>query len=198
MQWVTDLVEASQAQLNNLLTSRGPIDAAKDFLTESVAQRIRDEACAQAYQLLAQAHRSVIRTIIWQNALLIISILPVYILHSAIPFYAAYAFVASYSICAVAKTWPFVLRLLRSRSVTHTLSTEVQNAINKELTQRQLHERKAVEWLAGDLKKIADDVARKLRPDVMAAVSNMAITLLLAFIAFRLFAIPLLEHRALQ
>lgn len=41
------------------------------------------------------------------------------------------------------------------------------------------------------------DVARKLRRDVLATVVNMAFTLFMAFVAFQLFALPLLEHKAL-
>lgn len=197
MTWFNKLVDAASAQLSALLPSN-PVNAAVEYMSEAVAQKIRDEACAKAYALLAQAHRSVITTIVWQNALLLLSLVPVYILHSPVPFYLAYAVVAGHSLYTLAKSWPLLKQLGKTRSVTQTLSAEVLSAINAELTQREFYERKAVEWLAPDLKKIADDVARKLKPDVIAAVSNMAITLFLAFVAFRLFVIPMLEQRALQ
>lgn len=62
---------------------------------------------------------------------------------------------------------------------------------------REFYERKAVEWLGPDLEKLSEEVASKLRPDVVAAGVNIAFTLCMAFIAFRVFAIPLLEARAL-
>lgn len=198
MDWLNTVVGAAKSGLTRYFPALGAVDAAREFIEETVAQRIRDEACAKGYALLSQTHRSVLTTIAWQNAALLFSLLPVYFLHSAWPFYIAYAGVASYTIYSVAKAWPLVLRLIKTRSVTQTLSREVLSAIESELTQRQFVERKAVEWLGPDLKKIADDVARKLKPDVMTGVANMGITLLLAFVAFRLFAIPLLEHKALS
>jgi hypothetical protein len=197
MTWFDKLVTTATEQLSALLPAN-PVNAAVEFMSEAVAQKIRDEACAKAYALLAKAHRSVITTIVWQNTLLLLSLLPVYFLHSPVPFYLAYAVVAGYSVYSVVGHWPLVKRLATTRSVTQTLSAEVLNALNKELNQREFYERKAIEWLGADLKKIADDVARKLKPDVVAAVSNMAITLFLAFVAFRLFVIPMLEQRALQ
>lgn len=198
MDWFGRAVGAGKAALTQFFPSLGAVDAARDFISESVAQRIRDEACTKAYALLAQTHRSVLTTIVWQNAALLASLMPVYFLHSAWPFYIAYAGVAGYSAYSVWNMWPLVKRLAKTRSITQTLSQEVLSAIEAELTQRQFIERKAVEWLGPDLKNIADDIARKLKPDVMTAVANMGITLLLAFVAFRLFAIPLLEHRALS
>lgn len=197
MTWFNNLVDTAREHLGALIPGN-PVNAAVEFMSEAVAQKIRDEACAKAYTLLAQAHRKVITTIIWQNALLLASLVPVYLVHSPIPFYLAYAVVAGHSLYTLAQSRHLVVRLAKTRSVTQTLSAEVLDAINKELTQREFYERKAVEWLGADLKKIADDVARKLKPDVIAAVSNMAITLFLAFVAFRLFVIPMLEQRALQ
>ena len=167
-------------------------------MSEAVANRIKDEARSKAYELLAQSHRSVIYTIVAQNAGLMLSLVPVYYLHSPIPFYLVYAAVACYSVYTVAKAWPLILRFLRTRSITGAISLEVLDAIKIELTQRDFIERKAVEWVGPDLKKVSDEVARQIRPDIAAAFVNMALTLLLAFIAFRLFAIPMLEHRALM
>lgn len=198
MSWLDSALETVKSKIKKYLPETNPIDAAKDFMSEAVAQRIREEACTRGYTLLAEAHRNVVVTIVWQNSLLLLSLLPVYFLHSAIPFYVAYAVVAGYSLYTIVKAWPWVRQLFKTRSITQTLSAEVLVAINTELTQRQYYERKAVEWLCADLKKIADDVARKLKPDVIAAATNMAITLLLAFVAFRLFVIPLLEQRALH
>ena len=200
MSWLNKFIDtdAIAQRIISLLPTKGPVDVAREFMSEAVAERIRGEACTKAYELLAKAHREVIRTIIWQNALLLVSLLPVYMLHSPWPFYVAYAAVAGYSIYAVGRYWPQLVRLVKARSITGALAAEVQAAMETELTQRQFYERKAVEWLGPDLKRIADDVAKKLKPDVVAAASNMAITLFLAFIAFRLFVIPLLEHRAMQ
>jgi hypothetical protein len=173
------------------------VTTAKELMSEAVANRIKDEARSKAYELLAQSHRSVIYTIVAQNAGLMLSLVPVYYLHSAIPFYVVYALVAAYSAYTVVQAWPLVMLVLRTRSITESISLEVLDAIKIELTQRDFIERKAVEWVGPDLKKVSDDVARQLKPDVVAAFVNMALTLLLAFVAFRLFAIPMLEHRAL-
>lgn len=197
MEWFNRLVDTAKTGIAKAFPAFGALDAAREFISESVAQRIRDEACTKGYALLAQTHRSVLNTIVWQNAALLGSLLPVYFLQSAIPFYVAYTGVAGYSLYSVVSMWPLVKRLLKTKSITETLSLEVLAAIETELTQRQFYERKAVEWLGPDLKVISDDVAKKLKPDVLTAVANMAITLLLAFVAFRLFAIPLLEHKAL-
>ncbi len=202
MAWYEKLIDAAKDGLTAYFPALGAVEAARDFISEAVAQKIRDEACQKAYALLAQTHHRVVRTILWQNATLLLSLLPVYLLQSALPFYVAYAGVAGYTLYSLAKAWPLVARLtarlVRTRSITQTLSHEVLDAINEELTLRQFIERKAVDWLGPDLKKLSDDIARKLKPDVLAAVGNMALTLLLAFVAFRLFAIPLLEHRALH
>jgi hypothetical protein len=197
MEWWDKMVTAAREGLSKVIPSLNPVDAARDYISEAVAQRIREEACAKAYALLAQTHRNVVTTIVWQNAVLLLSLLPVYLTHSPLPFYIAYIGVAGYTCYSVAKSWPLVKRIIRTRSVTETLSLEVLAAIETELTTRQFIERKAVEWLGPDLRKLSDEVAKKLRPDILAAVGNMAITLLLAFVAFRLFAIPALEHRAL-
>lgn len=195
--WTGRLVSAAKTQLTSMFPALGAVDAAKDFISEAVAQRIRDEAVAKAQALMAQAHHDVIRNIAWQNGLLFLSILPVYLLHSAVPFYVAYACVAGYTAFSVYQSRGLVLRLVCTRSVTETLALEVRDAIEQELTQRQFYERKVVEWLGPDLTKLSNDVARKLRRDVLAAVGNMAFTLFMAFVAFRLFALPLLEHKAL-
>jgi hypothetical protein len=195
--WAGRLFDAAKSQMTSLFPALGAVDAAKDFISEAVAQRIRDEACAKAQALLTKAHHDVLRNIAWQNGLLLLSIMPVYVLHSAAPFYVAYACVAGYTAFSVFQSRRLVLRLLRTRSVTQTLALEVREAIEQELTQRQFYERKAVEWLGPDLTKLSADVARKLRGDVLAAVTNMGFTLFMAFVAFRVFAIPLLEQKAL-
>lgn len=197
MSWIAKISTYVKPALTSIFPAFAAVDVAREFISEQVAQRIRELAYAKAYELLAQSHRGVVTTIVWQNALLLLSLVPVYWLHSAIPFYVAYVCVAGYSLYSVIQVWPLVARLFKTRSITGTLSHEVLMAINTELTQRQFYERKAVEWLGPDLKKIADEIARKLKPDVVAAIGNMTCTLLLAFVAFRLFAIPLLEHRAL-
>lgn len=196
--WGTRLFNAAKSGLMSVFPALGAVDAAKDFISEAVAQRIRDEACAKAQALLTQAHRDVIHNIAWQNGLLLLSMLPVYLLRSPAPFYVAYACVAGYSAYSVFQSRALIGKLLRTRSLTQTLALEVREAVELELTQRQFYERKVVEWLGPDLDRLSHDVALKLRPDVRAAVVNMAFTLLMAFIAFRLFAIPLLEHKALM
>ncbi|KVP17084.1 hypothetical protein WJ84_02065 [Burkholderia ubonensis] len=188
---------AAKSTLSSMFPAFGAVDAAREFISEAVAQRIRDESCTKAHALMAAAHRQVLFNIMWQNGLLMLSLIPVYFLHEPWPFYVAYTCVAGYTLYSVIQSRALIQRLCRTRSVTQTLALEVREAIETELTQRQFIERKAVEWLGPDLKQLSEDVARKLKPDVMAAAFNMAFTLLMAFIAFRLFAIPLLEHQAL-
>lgn len=197
MSWLSSALHSTKDALRHLVPFLSPYDTARDYISEQLAQRIHEEASARAYQLLAQSHRSVLLTVVWQNLLLLASLPFVYWLHSAWPFYVAYGIVAGYSVYTLYLALPMLRRLVRTRSVTQTLSHEVLNAIKIELTQRQFYERKVMEWLGPDLKSIADEVAKKLRPDVIAMCANLAGTLVLAFVAFRLFAIPLLEQKAL-
>jgi hypothetical protein len=198
MSWLESLATSARKGLGNIFPAFGVVDAAREFLSETVAEQVRQAACTKAYEVLAQTHRSVLTTVIWQNALLLASLVPVYFAQSALPFYLAYAVVFAYSAYAVIKARHLIVRLVSTRSVEQTLAAEVLEAMKRELTLRQFYQRKVVEWLGPDLRTIADDVARKLKPDVVAAVLNMAATLVLAFVAFRLFAIPLLEHKLLR
>lgn len=198
MTWITQMFENAREQLSSLLPDTNPVDMAKDFVVEAVAQRIREEASAKAKSLLAKAHRSVLRTICIQNGALLLSIALVYLYHSPIPFYLAYVAVSLHSAYNVWTSLPLVSKMVLTWSITQTISGEVHSAINAELMQRQLYERKAMEWLGPDLRKIADEVARKLRPDVLAAFTSMAITLLASIIMFRLYMLPYLEQRALM
>jgi hypothetical protein len=198
MSWLDTLTVSVRKGLIGVFPALGAVDAAREFISDAVATRVREEACAKAYELLAQTHRDVLVTVLWQNALLLASLVPVYYWHSAVPFYVAYAIVLGYSTFTVVKARHLIKRLLSTRSIHRTLAEEVLAAMEKEITQRQLYQRKVVEWLGPDLRTIADGIARKLKPDVVAAVLNMTATLLLAFVAFRLFAIPLLELRALH
>lgn len=195
--WYDKLVNTAKATLISAFPVLGAVNVAKDFISEQLAERIRAEAHTKAQAILSQVHRDTLRTIAWQNGALLLSIVPVYFLHSPWPFYLAYACVASYTVYSIWQERQLLLRLCGTRSVTQTVSTVVREAIELELTKRQFIERKAVEWLGPDLQTISDDVARRLKPDVIATVINMAFTLLLAFLAFRVYAIPLLEHKAL-
>jgi hypothetical protein len=188
----------AKTALTSIFPALGAVDAAREFISDAVAQKIRDEACVKAQALIAQAHRKVIFSIVWQNGLLMLSMVPVYFLRAQWPFYVAYACVFGYSAWSAYEYRGIIWRLCKTRSVTQTLALEVRGAIETELTSRQFYERKAVEWLGPDMKRLADDVARKLKPDVLMAGFNMGFTLLTAFLAFRVFVIPLLEHRALM
>ena len=195
--WSSRLIDSARSTLSSIFPAFGAVDAAREFISDAVAQRIRDLACEKAHSMMADAHRSVIFNIIWQNALLMFSMVPVYFLHSPVPFYVAYVCVLSYTLYSTFQYRKVIFALCRTRSILKTLSLEIRAAIETELTQRQLYERKAVEWLGPDLQRLSDDVARKLKPDVVVAIFNMAFTLFTAFLAFRVFVIPLLEHRAL-
>ncbi|PRC94823.1 hypothetical protein [Solimicrobium silvestre] len=173
------------------------LDAPKKAISDSIAAKIKLEATMRAYQILAGAHRSLINTILWQNALLLFSILPVYFLHSAIPFYIAYACVATYTTITFAQSWPQLMNCLKTRSLLIPIKSAVLQAIKAELCQLQFVERKVVEYLGPDLEELSSDIARQLLPDIRSALINMGLTLIMAFVAFRLTAIPMLEHRAL-
>jgi hypothetical protein len=195
--WTDRLLDTARSTLSKAFPAFGAVDAARDLISEAVAQRIRDEARSKAQTLIAEAHRTVLFNILWQNGLLMFSMVPVYFLRKPWPFYLAYAGVACYTLHSLFHYRAILLRLVRTFSVTRTLALEVREAIELELTQRRLYEKKIFEWLGPDLKNLSEDVARTLRPDVMAAVANMAFTLLMAFVAFRVFVIPLLERHAL-
>jgi hypothetical protein len=173
------------------------LEAPKKAISDSIAAKIKLEATLRAYQMLAGAHRSLINTILWQNALLLFSILPVYFLHSAIPFYLAYAAVATYSVLTFAQSWPQLLHCLKTRSLLKPIASAVHQAIVAELCQLHYVERKVVEYLGPDIEELSGDIARQLLPDIRSALINMGLTLVMAFVAFRLTAIPMLEHRAL-
>jgi uncharacterized membrane protein len=196
--WGSRLLDTAKSALTSVFPALGAVDAAREFISEAVAQKIRNEASVKAQALISQAHRKVIFSIVWQNGLLMLSLVPVYFLRAQWPFYVAYACVFGYSTYSAYEYRGTIGRLCKTFSVTQTLALEVREAIETELTSRQFFERKAVEWLGPDMKRLAEDVARKLKPDVMMAAFNMAFTLFTAFIAFRVFVIPLLEHRALM
>jgi hypothetical protein len=196
--WSSRLFGAAKSTLTTIFPTLGAVDAAREFISEAVAQKIREAASVQAQALISQAHRRVMFSIVWQNALLMLSMVPVYVLHAPWPFYLAYACVFGYTAYSAYEYRGVIGRLCKTRSITQTLALEVRGAIEKELTEGEFIQRKAVEWLGPDLEKLSVDVARKLKPDVMGAAFNMAFTLFMAFVAFRVFAIPLLEHRALM
>lgn len=197
MDFFSKLGSLAKTGLYAAFPSLAIVDAAKELISEAVAQKIRDAACAKAQTLITEAHHSVMKTIVWQNGLLLLSLLPVYLLRSSWPFYVAYVCVAGYTAYSVFQSRALLVRLAATRSVTKTIAVEVRDAIEVELTQREFYERKAVQWLGPDLQKLSDEVAHKLKPDIIAAAANIAFTLFMAFIAFRVFAIPLLEARAL-
>ncbi len=64
MDWFNNIANAAREKLGAWFPSFSPVEAARDFISEAVAQRIREEACSKAYALLAQAHRGVIHTIV--------------------------------------------------------------------------------------------------------------------------------------
>lgn len=197
MKWYQSALQRFKSTATFVSQKINIVQTAKERVSEAVAAKIKDEAAARAYEMLAQTHRSVVTTVLVQNGALVASLFPVYIFHNAWPFYLVYAAVAGYSIFTVLQSWPLVRRLIKTRSMRQTLNEEVLIAIQTELTQRQYYQRAIVEYLGPDLKIVADDVGMRLLPDIRAAVANMVLTLLLAFIAFRLFAIPMLEQRAM-
>lgn len=195
--WLSQALDSAKTVINTVFPVFEAADAAKEAISDVVAQRIREEARAKAYAVLADTHRKVLFNIIWQNGLLLASLVPVYLLRSAVPFILAYACVVVGTMYSIVESRHIILRLFRTRSVVQTLAHEIREAIEAELTQRGYYVQKVVEWLGPDLKEFSVDVARMLKPDVLAAALNMAFTLFMAFLAFRVFAIPLLEQHAL-
>jgi len=195
--WLSQALDSAKTVINTVFPVFDAADAAKEAISDVVAQRIREEARAKAYAVLADTHRKVLFNIIWQNGLLLASLVPVYLLRSAVPFILAYACVVAGTMYSIVESRHIILRLFRTRSVVQTLAHEIREAIEAELTQRGYYVQKVVEWLGPDLKEFSVDVARMLKPDVLAAAVNMAFTLFMAFLAFRVFAIPLLEQHAL-
>lgn len=191
--WMKSLI----APLVPSILNRINLEAPKKAISDTIAAKIKLEATLRAYQMLAGAHRSLINTILWQNALLLFSILPVYFLHSALPFYLAYTCVATYSVVVFAQSWPQLLTCIKTRSLLKPITAAVHQAIVAELCQLQYVERKVVEYLGPDIEELSSDIARQLLPDIRSALINMGLTLVMAFVAFRLTAIPMLEHRAL-
>lgn len=202
MSYINKALALAKVGLTAAYPVLGAVDAAKDILSDAVAARVREQAHARAYEkaqaMIARAHRDVAFGIFWQNGLLLLSLVPVYLLRNPLPFYAMYALVAGISLWSAVAYWPMVVRLARTRSLTQTVAVEVHTAIEQELLNRDMVERKVVEWLGPDLKELSVEVARKLRPEFISAARNLALTLVLAFIAFRIFAIPWLEQKALQ
>lgn len=96
-------MDTARSTLNSMIPAFGTVDAAREFIEEPVAQRIREEACTKAYALMAEAHRAVIFSIMWQNGLLMLSMIPVYFLHVPWPFYLAYAGVVAYTLYSTIK-----------------------------------------------------------------------------------------------
>ena len=196
--WGERMLKKAITSVASIMPSVDSNNAAMSLISDAVSAKIQAEAATKAQLVLSSAHRTVIRNVLWQNGLLILSIGPVFYFRTAIPFYIAYACVAGYTLYSLYQERKLIGRLCRTRSITKTLALEVRDAIDLELTQRQFYERKVVEWLGPCLNKLSEDVARKLRPDVVAGVVNMAFTLFLAFIAFRVFIIPFLEKHALS
>lgn len=169
-----------------------------DFVAQSVATKIKETAMFGAYQIMAKMHRSVLKTMIWQNGLLLISLPLVFLLHSAIPFYLAYAYVIGYTVWSMHCVRPQIVGFLVTRSLQKTISRTIRDAIRADLLRRDVFQRKIVDWFAPDIDKIADEIAGDLLPDIRMYVLNLAFTLAMAFITFRWFLIPLLEQRSLQ
>lgn len=197
MIYIDKLKELARSTLGKLTPGKRSVLDLVGMATDSLANVIREEARTQAYRFLAKSHRTVMFTIVWQNALLLASLFPVYLLHSALPFYLAYAVVASWSIYSTVQIWPFVRRMVTLGSLSASVAAELHSEMEAEIEKRQYLTRAAIKLLQPDLKKIAMDVASDIKADVMASALNMFFMLSMAFVAFRLFAIPWLEHRIL-
>ncbi|MBC3861513.1 hypothetical protein H8K32_05315 [Undibacterium jejuense] len=173
-------------------------DAAQKIPESFIGEYIRGQARLGAYKFLFETHRSVINAILWQNALLLSSIMLVYFFQSAIPFYLAYAFVAIYSASIVLRSWPKLRQWFKFRSLFLIVKQTISEEIENELCRLPIYGKKAIEYLGPDLDTLSHDITDELLPDIRAALIHMGLTLVMAFIAFRLTAIPMLEHRALH
>lgn len=204
MEWLKGKIKEGMPKLREALRELAPsllpvADALEaGSVSEAIAARIRAEAKERAEAILRAAHEKTIQSIIWQNALLLGSLPMVWALGSAIPFYMAYACVFGYSSWELWGSKDLILGWARKRSLTGVIQEEVRAAIDKDLRDRRFYERKIVEYLGPDLDAVAAEIAGKLRKDVVRGLANMALTVFVSFVAFRLFAIPMLEHMALS
>ncbi|MFZ6690038.1 hypothetical protein ACO0K0_20065 [Undibacterium sp. SXout11W] len=173
-------------------------DAAQKIPESFIGEYIRCQARLGAYKFLFETHHSVINAILWQNALLLTSILLVYLFQSAIPFYIAYSFVAIYSASVVLNAWPKLLEWFKVRSLFLIVKKTISDEIENELGKLPVYGKKAIEYLGPDLDLLSHNITDELLPDIRAALIHMGLTLVMAFIAFRLTIIPMLEQRALH
>lgn len=192
------IFDTAKSTLIKVVPALNVANAAKEMISEAVAQKIRAAADEKGKALMAQAHRNVVINVCAQNGALIASLVPVYFLQSAWPFYLAYAVVLGFNVLSMWRQRLVIGHLIEHRSLTATLAAEIHKAIEEELTQREFYERKAVEWLGPDLRALSVDIARKMRPDVIAAGINIGFTMLVSSVAFRIFIIPMLERQALH
>ena len=163
-----------------------------------IGDMIISDAKLSAYELLIKTHRSVMNTVLWQNGLLLVSIFPVHLMHSATPFYIAYTVVLTYTAVTSAQKWPLIQEAIEHRSIHKVVRRTVRKEINNSLEKTNMFARAVVEHFGPDLEQLSDDIAFQLTPDIRAMLINMCLTLFMAFIAFRMTIIPLLEHGALQ
>lgn len=166
-------------------------------IRERIDKQVLKEIEDATRDLIKDAHKEVVSTVALQNGILFLSLLPVYLLHSPIPFYLAYAGVLSHSFYGIYRHRRLCSSIVRTRSITQTLASVIREQVEERLKERNPFERKAVEWLGSDLNILAEKGARKIRPQVVAAVWNMIFTIFVSYAAFRVFAIPLLERHAL-
>ena len=179
-------------------TARLARRAAHSLVCREVEKRALREAEAQAARLLREARNGVYLAIVWQNALLLCSIWLSLHLHSPIPFCASYLMVASYSLWCVVQHRQHIFAAIRTRSLFAVLRGEVRDAVVGALQQLGTIERLVVTHLGPDLEALSDRVARQLYPAVRSACVNLAVTLGLSFLVFRVWLVPTLARGLLH
>lgn len=175
-----------------------PVGTAKMIVSEAIAKKIEDEATVRAYQIMVSTHKEVTNTIIWQNGLLLASVIPVYFLKSGIPFYSAHTIVFLYSMYAIFNHKEYIFDFIRTKSILRVIQNAIRSAIDDELKNRHFYEQKVVEYLGPNLDKISSDIAQKLKSDIRNSIINICLTLVVSFIAFRLIVIPMCIDQALH
>ena len=169
----------------------------KEKSSESIEKDIVEKVRNQVNQYLVQFHKDTVQTILWQNGLLMISIFPVHWFHSTAPFYIAYGIVLAYTIFKLSKFWPEMRLAAKMRGIRKAIKLILEENIMNELKTLPTVQRILVEQFGPDLDRLSNQISVEILPDIRAVAISSTLTLIMAFIAFRMTVIPLLEHMAL-
>lgn len=166
-----------------------------DKLTATAEGALKDQIELQVYKRLMEFQHRTLLLVFWQNLALIASLFPVYWLRSPWPFYLAYVGVIAYTISSLWQSRAMLIDIAR-KGLLQTLSSAIQKSVDEEVANRSRIEQIAISWV-GDTRNLAADVALRIKRDALVLFSNLGVTLVLSFVTFRLFVIPLLETKAM-